>query len=167
VLTSFQTITKTDAATKYKLNDREIGTLPCEQRLSGNGHTMQLYSEDELMELPMRKCVKLEKPLEIGGLVIHSYSGSRTTGSVSVVSVKNPPALPAWAEHIVNAQPPPLKLADYSSPPDAATPDPDEITWTLDKIAGPVTVQDACRLYCVCGWRHLLPMRTEAGRRLN
>ncbi|KAJ7271196.1 hypothetical protein C8J57DRAFT_1468322 [Mycena rebaudengoi] len=57
--------------------------------------------------------------------------------------------LPAWWTHMNNAQPPPLKELDYTCPSDATTPDPDNIVWKPSHISGPVTVGDACRLYCL------------------
>ncbi|KAJ6545524.1 hypothetical protein B0H19DRAFT_1167903 [Mycena capillaripes] len=136
---------------KFKLDPREIGTLPHEQRLSDAGFVMQLYNQSQLMELAKRKCAKLELKLEIGDLVYHSQSGSSASGSVSTVSWKNPPRLANWQEHMLNPQPLPLKLPDgyYSCPPQAEKPDPDEITWTPSKIVGAVTVDDACRLHCI------------------
>ncbi|KAJ6531068.1 hypothetical protein B0H19DRAFT_1190196 [Mycena capillaripes] len=145
------TVTKTDAAKKFKLDPREIGTLPHEQRLGDAGFVMQLYNQSQLMELAKRKCAKLELKLEIGDLVYHSQSGSSASGSVSTVSWKNPPRLANWPEHMLNPQPLPLKLPDgyYSCPPQAEKPDPEGITWTPSKIVGAVTVDDACRLYCI------------------
>ncbi|KAJ7706866.1 hypothetical protein B0H17DRAFT_1034694 [Mycena rosella] len=101
------------------------------------------------MDLAKRKCAKLSRELEVAGLIYHSHSGSSQNGGVSVVSFKNPPKLPAWQEHISNPQPPPLKIQDYTCPPNAVTPDPEKITWMPYKISGPVTVADACRLYCI------------------
>ncbi|KAJ7264870.1 hypothetical protein B0H12DRAFT_1101219 [Mycena haematopus] len=122
-----RTITKTNAKKKYKLNDREIGTLPHEQRTSdATGYLMQLYNERQVEGLALRKSAKL-----------------------GVKISKNPPKLPAWMEHIVNPQPPPLIIAEYTCPPDAVKPDPEDITWKPSKLSGPVSVQDACRLYCI------------------
>ncbi|KAJ7772939.1 hypothetical protein DFH07DRAFT_937485 [Mycena maculata] len=59
------------------------------------------------------------------------------------------PEIAAWEEHMDASATPPLKIEDYTSPPDAATPDPEQIIWTPSKISGPVTVEDACRLYCI------------------
>ncbi|KAJ6490797.1 hypothetical protein C8R47DRAFT_1123587 [Mycena vitilis] len=136
-------------AKKYRLNDDDLKTLPYEERLSKEGFAMKLYNEDHLMDLAMRKSVKLGVELEIDGVVYHSHSGSSATGSVSVISIKNPPKLPAWMEHITNPQPPPLKLTEYSCPLQATRPDPENIIWRPSKISGPVTVADACRLYCI------------------
>ncbi|KAK7038253.1 hypothetical protein R3P38DRAFT_2905273 [Favolaschia claudopus] len=44
---------------------------------------------------------------------------------------------------------PPLKIMDYTCPPDAKVPDPERIIWTPTKMDGLVTVKDACRLYCI------------------
>ncbi|KAJ7080434.1 hypothetical protein B0H15DRAFT_953618 [Mycena belliarum] len=54
-----------------------------------------------------------------------------------------------WQEHMINPQPPPLKIEAYNSPTNAATPDPEKIVWKPSKISGPVTVKDACRLYSI------------------
>ncbi|KAF7364035.1 Poly(A) RNA polymerase cid14 [Mycena sanguinolenta] len=139
------TITKGDAKKKFKLNDREIGTLPYEQAISEKtGYTMLLYSEREALNLAFREAAKLEVKLEVNGLIYHSGDAD-----VCVVSLKNLPKLPAWMEHIRNPQPPPLKIAEYTSPSDAVKPDPEAITWTPTKLSGPVSVEDACRLYCI------------------
>ncbi|KAF7364036.1 hypothetical protein MSAN_01062300 [Mycena sanguinolenta] len=140
-----QTITKSDAKKKFKLNDREIGTLPYEQSISEKtGYTMLLYSQSEVLKLARRKSTTLGVELELGGLIYHSGDAD-----VCIVSLKNPPPMPAWMEHINNPQPPPLKIAEYTSPSNAVKPDPEPITWTPSMLTGPVSVEDACRLYCI------------------
>ncbi|KAJ6531078.1 hypothetical protein B0H19DRAFT_1190229 [Mycena capillaripes] len=145
---SLQAVTKANAK-EFKLTDREIGTLPYEEAITKAGFLTKLYREDQLMELAKRKCAKLEVELKIGGLVYHSHSGSSATGSVSIVSLKNAFKPADWEEHTINPQPPPLKLVEYSWPPQAEKPDPENIIWTPSWISGPVTVDDACRLYCI------------------
>ncbi|KAF7364034.1 hypothetical protein MSAN_01062100 [Mycena sanguinolenta] len=44
---------------------------------------------------------------------------------------------------------PPLKIAEYTSPSNAVIPDPVPITWIPSKLSRPVSVKDACRLYCI------------------
>ncbi|KAJ7766624.1 hypothetical protein B0H16DRAFT_1882675 [Mycena metata] len=149
------TVSKVKAMKDYKLNDREIGTLPYQLSTSNlkDGYSMRLYAADQLMDLVKQKCAKLEIPLEVGDLVYHSHSGSSRTGSVSVVSLKNTSRfrLEPWEEHMLNKnlEPPPRIIRDYISPQDAATADPAPITWTPSKISGAVEVKDACRLYCI------------------
>ncbi|KAJ6501895.1 hypothetical protein C8R45DRAFT_1209566 [Mycena sanguinolenta] len=139
-----RTITKTNAKKMLKLNDREIGTLPYEQAISEKtGYPMLLYSEREALNLALRKSAKLGRELEVNGLLYQSGDAD-----VCVVSFKNPP-VPAWMEHIANPQPPPLKNTEYTSPSDAVKPDPEQITWTSRYLSGPVSVEDACRLYCI------------------
>ncbi|KAJ7481044.1 hypothetical protein B0H11DRAFT_2193590 [Mycena galericulata] len=143
------TVSKTDAKKKFKLDDDDLATLPCELRPSDQYLPMQLYSYNQLMDLAKRKCDKLRRQLEVDGLVYHYHSGSSQSGGVSIVSIANPPPMPAWAEHIRNPQPPPLKILEYTTPVTAVTPDPENIIWTPSKISGPVTLGDACRLYCI------------------
>lgn len=137
----FQTITKTDAKKTYKLDDRDLETLPYEQRLSEKtGYMMLLYSQPQVSELGRRKAAKLGKPLDLSG------------PGTSIISVRNFPKLRDWEEHMLNPDPPPRKIVEYTSPPNPAKPDPTPITWTPSKISGAVSVADACRLYCVRGW---------------
>ncbi|KAJ7772914.1 hypothetical protein DFH07DRAFT_767772 [Mycena maculata] len=133
-----KTVSKTDAKKTFKLNDKEMATLPYESRPSDKYLPMQLYNYNHLMELAKRKCSKLA-------------ARPRLASTVSIA------ALPAWMEHMSNAQPPPLKLSDYSTPPNAVTPDPEKIIWTPSKISGPVTVNDACRLYCTDSSTQITP----------
>ncbi|KAF8205500.1 hypothetical protein K438DRAFT_1963943 [Mycena galopus ATCC 62051] len=123
-----RTITKTDAKKRFKLNDREIGTLPYEQQLSAAGYMMQLYSQSQVTDLARRKCAKLGVELDL-------------------FSAKN--ELPAWREPMLNPQPPPSEIAEYTCPPDPVEPDPEVITWDPSKLSGPVSIADACRLYCI------------------
>ncbi|KAJ7137932.1 hypothetical protein C8R44DRAFT_339418 [Mycena epipterygia] len=143
------TVPKSDAKKWFKLDDDDIATLPCEIHRRPPYKAALLYDYDQLMALAQRKCAELNKPLEVNGVVYQNYTGLSSTGGVSIVSLKNPPKLEAWEEHMLNPNPPPLKIEDYTCPPQAVKPDPEEITWTPDKISGPVTVEDACRLYCI------------------
>ncbi|KAJ7203773.1 hypothetical protein GGX14DRAFT_398531 [Mycena pura] len=145
-----KTVTKSAAKAGYKLDDDDLAALPVEIERRPPLKAISKYSADQVMELAKRKCEKLGRPLEVNGLVYHSHSGSGSsqTGGVSIVSVKNPLPLPAWDNHILNAQPPPLKISDYTCPPSAVIPDPEKIHWVPSRISGPVTVKDACRLYC-------------------
>ncbi|KAJ7235699.1 hypothetical protein C8J57DRAFT_1377926 [Mycena rebaudengoi] len=70
-------------------------------------------------------------------------------GSVGVGRPQNPPAAPDWMHHQTHAHPPPWETLDYTCPSDASTPDPDDINWKPSDIIVPVTVGDACRLYCL------------------
>ncbi|KAJ7171916.1 hypothetical protein C8R46DRAFT_1084234 [Mycena filopes] len=117
---------KGEIAKKYKLNPREIATLPYEQRLSRSGFMMHLYSKAQLSDLSSRKRAKLmldPLPAPVSAL-----------------------RMPDWMEPML---PPPLKIESYTCPPGAAKPDPEEITWTPRKLSGSVAVEDACRLYCI------------------
>ncbi|KAJ7878995.1 hypothetical protein B0H14DRAFT_2710158 [Mycena olivaceomarginata] len=135
---STSTITKTDAKKTYKLDDRDLETLPYEQRLSEKtGYMMLLYSQPQVSELGRRKAAKLGKPLDLSG------------PGTSIISVRNFPKLRDWEEHMLNPDPPPRKIVEYTSPPNPAKPDPTPITWTPSKISGAVSVADACRLYCI------------------
>ncbi|KAJ7143133.1 hypothetical protein C8R43DRAFT_1109151 [Mycena crocata] len=144
------TVLKGNVKKKFPaLNDQDLQSLPHECRISDKtGNSMKLYSYAQLRKLATQKCVKLQIDLEVEGVIYHSQSGSGSDGSVSIVSLKNPPILPAWMEHLLRPNPPPLKLETYTQP-QAATADPEEICWTPSKISGPVTVDDACRLYCL------------------
>ncbi|KAJ7355833.1 hypothetical protein DFH08DRAFT_853692 [Mycena albidolilacea] len=125
------TITKTNPKKKYKLNEREIETLPYEHserpsEKTGNATVMILYSEPQVKDLGLRKAAKLGVPLDLDG------------------------ARPAWREHMLNSQPPPFtEITEYACPPDAVKPDPTPITWIPSKLSGSVSVADACRLYCI------------------
>ncbi|KAJ6526245.1 hypothetical protein DFH09DRAFT_170236 [Mycena vulgaris] len=144
-----KTMTKTDAKKNFKLDDYDIGSLPCEILRRPPLIAVQLYAYDQLMELAKGKCAKLGIPLVVGGLVYHSHSGSSQSGSVSVVSFQYPQKLKDWQEHVLHPDPPPLKIHEYTCPYTAVKPDPEKITWTPSKLSGSVAVADACRLYCV------------------
>ncbi|KAJ7143122.1 hypothetical protein C8R43DRAFT_1015646 [Mycena crocata] len=108
-----------------ELNDRDLKSLPHEWRISPKtGYNMKLYAHEKLMDLEKRKCTALGKPIP---------------------ALKRPP----WLEHVYNAQPPPVRSEAYTSPSRPAVPDPENIIWKPSKILGPVTVEDACRLYCL------------------
>ncbi|KAJ6526240.1 hypothetical protein DFH09DRAFT_1187815 [Mycena vulgaris] len=136
------TVTKTDAKNFPSLNDYDIARLPWELRPRPGRDTLHLYNYDQLRDMARRKCAKLGITLVVG-------SGSSQTGSVSVISVRNAPPVPEDVQHFLHPSPPPLKIPGYSSPIQAQTADPQKIIWEPSKIMGPVTVDDACRLYCI------------------
>ncbi|KAJ6526241.1 hypothetical protein DFH09DRAFT_1187816 [Mycena vulgaris] len=126
-----RTVTKTDAMKNFSLNDDDIGSLPYEVQRRQMRVAVNLYDCAQLTDLANRKYAKLGRPLAVAG----SHSGSS--------------GLAAWQNHILNPDPPPLKIQDYTCPPTALKPDPEKIYWAPSHISGPVTVEDACRLYCI------------------
>jgi hypothetical protein len=142
-------LTRTEAKKDFKLDDDDLNSLPCEFERRPPYRAVQLFAYDQLRNLAKRKCAKLEKELEVGGMIYHSHSGTSQTGEVMLASLRNPPKLEAWMEHMLNPQPPPLKIEGYTCPPQASTPDPEKIIWTPSRISGAVSIEDACRLYCV------------------
>jgi hypothetical protein len=142
-------LTRTEAKKDFKLDDDDLNSLPCEFERRPPYRAVQLFAYGQLMNLAKRKCAKLEKELEVGGMIYHSHSGTSQTGEVMLASLRNPPKLEAWMEHMLNPQPPPLKIEGYTCPPQASTPDPEKIIWTPSRISGAVSIEDACRLYCV------------------
>lgn len=52
--------------------------------------------------------------------------------------------------------PPPIKEHDYTPPENASAndPQPENIVWSGEHVTCNVTIQDACLLYCVSGFRH-------------
>ncbi|KAJ7772901.1 hypothetical protein DFH07DRAFT_801882 [Mycena maculata] len=133
------------AMRKFKLNQIEMATLPCEREFRGEGSTTVLhYSCDQLRILATRKRTKLGKLLEEDGPRTCSPRVSHRGGAS-----RDPPALPSYLEHYHRPNPPPLKIPAYTSPAGAQASDPAIIIWEPTKIMGPVTVYEACRLYCI------------------
>ncbi|KAJ6490794.1 hypothetical protein C8R47DRAFT_1123579 [Mycena vitilis] len=133
-----RTVTKTDAKKIFKprLDDADIATLPCEYEKRPPFKAVQHYAYEKVLDLAQRKALRLGKLLEIDSV---NYRSGATQ------SLKLQP----WQEHMLRPQPPPSLLHDYTSPSDAAVPDPVDTTWTPSKISGAVSVEDACRLYCL------------------
>ncbi|KAK7019272.1 hypothetical protein R3P38DRAFT_3359280 [Favolaschia claudopus] len=124
------TILKAAAAKKYPiLNDEDFKTLPYEQRMADTGNWAHLYSEGRVEDLALRKNNKLEVDL----IIVEEGVEHR----------RERPRPQPWEIQ------PPLKIIDYTCPSEATVPDPEGIIWTPSKIDGPVTVADACRLYCI------------------
>ncbi|KAJ7154201.1 hypothetical protein C8R46DRAFT_1298034 [Mycena filopes] len=127
-----QTVLKGKIAAEYKpLTPRDIrvATLPYERCVSDKtGFIIHLYSAIQLSNLAARKRAKPMLPAPASAFT-----------------------LPNWMEHMLHPNPPPLVIPveNYTCPPGAAKPDPDEITWTPSRLSGSVAVKDACRLYCI------------------
>ncbi|KAJ7248202.1 hypothetical protein B0H12DRAFT_1234953 [Mycena haematopus] len=125
---------------EFKLNDRELGTLPEEHRTSDtSGYLMQLYSGRQVEDLALRKCAKLG--VNINSLVYYIFR------------IRNPGKKFAQTSGLDGAHQESstasLKIAKYTRPPNPVKPDPKLITWKPSKLSGPVSVEDACRLYCI------------------
>ncbi|KAJ7453070.1 hypothetical protein FB451DRAFT_1281605 [Mycena latifolia] len=140
-------VNKTDAKEDFPLNDYEITRLPCELEPRPPSIAIRWYCYDQLVDLATRKCTKLGMHLQVPAREKYRLRRVSRTGGVSA----SIPALqlPECLEHFFRPNPPPLKIPDYTCPPQAQTADPPKITWKPSRIMRPVTVDDACRLYCI------------------
>lgn len=110
-----------------------------------------MYSYDDLYHLAARKAQKLNKELVVGGVVVDSHQRPASSPTPPASSSK-PRTLDLWEEHIRNPQPPPMILDEpyyLDEPPDRPDPPLKQIVWQPTSILGPVSVNDACRLYFV------------------
>ena len=131
-----QTITKTDAMKLPKddyglpkLTDVELGTLPCELRMSDNGYLMKLYSVPAIRKLISERAKALGQTLPARRPVVYTFPDSHC--------------------HPKDA---PLIDHQYTPPPDAhpEDPAPEDILWDGEHIRySNIVLYDACLLYCV------------------
>ncbi|KAL0571422.1 hypothetical protein V5O48_010538 [Marasmius crinis-equi] len=139
----------TYAKKTFQLTDREISTLPHRQMKNPHyeKYPMKRYSETDLWNLKARKCRALQMEMIVDG---HHYPGAPFQSL--------PAALPSQKTSQVGASSgsgndsggnAPRVIHEYHLLVPPQTPDPSKIYWKPGEIAGPVTVQDACRLYCV------------------
>ncbi|KAJ7143182.1 hypothetical protein C8R43DRAFT_1015815 [Mycena crocata] len=143
---------KSEAKKQFRLDDQELATLRCEKVPRASYlRDAYAYSYKDLVDLAKRKSVKLGQALKIEGIVYPLHGGGTSqTGEASTASaILHAHSLADYIDHYENASPPPLKSDVYTSPAQAATPDPHTIIWTPRKLMGPVTVDEACWLYCV------------------
>ncbi|KAK1229258.1 hypothetical protein PQX77_007680 [Marasmius sp. AFHP31] len=137
----------TYAKKTYQLTDREISTLPYRQMKNPHSekHPMKRYSGDDLWNLKARKCKALQTEMVVDRVV---YPGAPFR-SLPESLPSQPEAANTSLSSGNTLQTAPRIINDYylSVPP--LIPDPVKIIWRPGEIAGPVTVQDACRLYCV------------------
>ncbi|KAJ8087175.1 hypothetical protein PM082_006003 [Marasmius tenuissimus] len=139
----------TYAKKTYQLTDREISTLPYRQMKNPHSvkHPMKRYSGDDLWNLKARKCRALQMEMVVDRVV---YPGAPFRS----LPEPPPPPQPEAANtsltsgNTLQIAPRIINNNYYLSVP-PLVPDPVKIIWRPGEIAGPVAVQDACRLYCI------------------